>query len=43
MRFSTRAATGGWARAAAQQTRGVNLSHNHALKNIFKGAAPRER
>jgi nitrate reductase beta subunit len=30
---------GGWARAAVQQTRGLNQNHNHTLKNIFKGAA----
>ena len=30
---------GGWARADVQQTRGLNLNHNHTLKNIFKGAA----
>jgi len=30
---------GGWVRAEVQKTRGLNLSHNHALKNIFKGAA----
>jgi hypothetical protein len=30
---------GGWARAEVQQTRGLNLNHNHTLKNIFKGAA----
>jgi transposase len=30
---------GGWTRADVQQTRGLNRTHNHALKNIFKGAA----
>jgi hypothetical protein len=30
---------GGWARADVQKTRGLNLNHNHTLKNIFKGAA----
>jgi transposase len=30
---------GGWGRANVQQTRGLNLNHNHTLKNIFKGAA----
>ncbi len=30
---------GGWARANVQKTRGLNLNHNHTLKNIFKGAA----
>lgn len=30
---------GGWARAIVQQTRGLNMNHNHTLKNIFKGAA----
>jgi transposase len=30
---------GGWARAEVQKTRGLNLNHNHLLKNIFKGAA----
>jgi transposase len=30
---------GGWVRAEVQKTRGLSLSHNHALKNIFKGAA----
>src|SRR5262249_2536138 len=30
---------GGWARAKVEQTRGLNLNHNHALKNVFKGAA----
>jgi transposase len=34
-----RKAEGGWARAAVQQTRGLNQNHNHTLKNIFKGAA----
>ena len=30
---------GGWTRADVQKTRGLNLNHNHMLKNIFKGAA----
>jgi len=30
---------GGWARAEVQQTRGLNMNHNHTLKYIFKGAA----
>jgi hypothetical protein len=30
---------GQWQRAQVQQTRGLNLSHNHHLKAIFKGAA----
>jgi len=30
---------GGWNRANVQKTRGLNLTHNHTLKNIFKGAA----
>ena len=30
---------GGWVRAKVQQTRGLNLNHNHTLKSIFKGAA----
>jgi hypothetical protein len=30
---------GSWARADVQKTRGLNLNHNHTLKNIFKGAA----
>jgi transposase len=30
---------GSWARAEVQKTRGLNLNHNHTLKNIFKGAA----
>jgi transposase len=30
---------GGWARANVQQTRGLNKTHNHTLKHIFKGAA----
>jgi transposase len=34
-----RAEDGGWARAQVQRTRGLNFNHNHALKNIFKGAA----
>jgi len=34
-----RKSDGGWARAQVQQTRGLNLNHNHTLKNIFKGAA----
>jgi transposase len=28
-----------WQRAQVQQTRGLNLTHNHHLKAIFKGAA----
>lgn len=31
--------SGGWRRARVPQTRGLNRSHNHALKAIFKGAA----
>jgi transposase len=31
--------TGQWQRAQVQQTRGLNLTHNHHLKAIFKGAA----
>jgi transposase len=34
-----RSKDGGWARAEVQKTRGLNLNHNHTLKNIFKGAA----
>jgi transposase len=30
---------GGWERAKVVKTRGLNLNHNHTLKNIFKGAA----
>jgi transposase len=30
---------GGWTRAEVQQTRGLNKSHNHTLKTLFKGAA----
>jgi transposase len=30
---------GGWARANVPKTRGLNLNHNRALKNVFKGAA----
>ncbi len=30
---------GGWTRANVQKTRGLNLNHNHTLKDIFKGAA----
>jgi len=30
---------GQWIRAQIQQTRGLNLTHNHHLKAIFKGAA----
>jgi transposase len=30
---------GRWIRAEVQKTRGLNLNHNHTLKNIFKGAA----
>jgi transposase len=31
--------SGGWQRTQLQQTRGLNLTHNHQLKAIFKGAA----
>lgn len=31
--------SGGWQRSHVQQTRGLNLVHNHHLKAIFKGAA----
>jgi transposase len=31
--------SGGWTRADVQNTRGLNLNHNHTLKHIFKGAA----
>jgi transposase len=31
--------SGGWKRADVQKTRGLNMTHNHTLKNIFKGAA----
>ena len=30
---------GNWVKADVQKTRGLNLNHNHTLKNIFKGAA----
>ena len=30
---------GSWERAEVQRTRGLNVNHNHTLKNIFKGAA----
>jgi transposase len=30
---------GRWVRAQVQQTRGLNLNHNHLLKSVFKGAA----
>src|SRR5271157_1115826 len=30
---------GGWERAKVEQTRGLNLNHNHVLKHVFKGAA----
>jgi transposase len=30
---------GRWQRAKVQQTRGLNRSHNHMLKDVFKGAA----
>jgi hypothetical protein len=30
---------GGWMRAEVHKTRGLNLTHNHTLKNVFKGAA----
>ncbi|WP_437927704.1 hypothetical protein WMF37_00295 [Sorangium sp. So ce291] len=33
---------GGWKRAEVKQTRGLNDSHNHVLKNVFKGAATTE-
>ena len=29
----------GWVKAPVAQTRGLNLNHNHVLKDIFKGAA----
>ena len=35
----TRTKDGGWVRANVQSTCGLNLNHNHALKNVFKGAA----
>jgi transposase len=31
--------SGSWQRAKVQQTRGLNYSHNHHLKAVFKGAA----
>jgi hypothetical protein len=31
--------SGQWHRAQVRQTRGLNLTHNHHLKAIFKGAA----
>ena len=34
-----RAADGSWLRTNTEQTRGLNLNHNHTLKKIFKGAA----
>jgi transposase len=34
-----KATDGGWTRANVQKTRGLNLTHNHVLKNVFKGAA----
>jgi transposase len=34
-----RTADGRWLRAQVQQTRGLTRQHNHALKDIFKGAA----
>jgi transposase len=34
-----RAKDGSWIRADVEKTRGLNLNHNHTLKNIFKGAA----
>jgi hypothetical protein len=34
-----RDASGGWQRTQVQQTRGLNLTRNHQLKAIFKGAA----
>ncbi|MEZ4293364.1 MAG: transposase [Polyangiaceae bacterium] len=30
---------GKWMRAEVQKTRGLNHTHNHTLKNVFKGAA----
>jgi transposase len=30
---------GKWARATVNKTRGLNVNHNHLLKNVFKGAA----
>jgi hypothetical protein len=30
---------GRWIRAQVQQTRGLTRQHNHALKDLFKGAA----
>lgn len=30
---------GKWERAEVQRTRGLNLNHNHVLKDVFKGAA----
>jgi transposase len=30
---------GGWERAKVEQTRGLNVNHNHVLKHVFKGAA----
>ena len=30
---------GDWVRSKVNKTRGLNLNHNHMLKNIFKGAA----
>ena len=30
---------GKWVKAEVQRTRGLNLTHNHTLKNVFKGAA----
>jgi transposase len=35
----TRSPSGAWQRSHMQQTRGLNLIHNHHLKAIFKGAA----
>ncbi len=32
-------AEGHWVRTPVQQTRGLSRQHNHALKDIFKGAA----
>jgi hypothetical protein len=28
---------GKWARATVNKTRGLNVNHNHLLKNVFKG------
>lgn len=34
-----RTSDGSWTRAEVQRTRGLNVSHNHVLKSVFKGAA----